>query len=377
MQDRGNDRINRYRPDGTFAQSFGGPSLFNNPLGLAVDAGGDLYAADAGNGTVRRFSPQGDMLQSYSGLGPVPFGIAVDPDGKLWVTTQGGTVRKVDPVTGAIELEFSIPNAQLPDIEFDAAGNANVMEFNSSRVLVYTRDGVLVDELGPIAASSAFRLAIDPDGRLLVTAYSDILVFDPPADPDDEDGVDAAVEDAAPNGGDGNADGVADSSQANVASLPAATGAGYVTLAAPDGTALAAVTATELPADPVPPANVAFPIGLLGFEVRGLTPGATVDVDVHVPDGVTPDSFWKLIGGAYVALDSAVVDGDVVTLTLTDGGPFDADGVADGVIVDPVGLGDEAELDHIVLSPATAIAGGRGDAGLHRHRRRRRRQRAR
>ena len=143
------------------------------------------------------------------------------------------------------------------------------MEFNSSRVLVYTRDGVLVDELGPIAASSAFRLAIDPDGRLLVTAYSDILVFDDPADPDDEDGVDAAVEDAAPNGGDGNADGVADSSQANVASLPAATGAGYVTLAAPDGTALAAVTATELPADPVPPANVAFPIGLLGFEVRG------------------------------------------------------------------------------------------------------------
>ncbi len=51
--------------------------------------------------------------------------------------------------------------------------------------------------------------------------------------PADTDGIDAAVEDGAPNGGDGNGDGTADSAQPHVASTPDPTG-GYVTIAAPD-----------------------------------------------------------------------------------------------------------------------------------------------
>ena len=67
---------------------------------------------------------------------------------------------------------------------------------------------------------------------------------------DDGDAVAATIEDAAPNGGDGNRDGLVDSRQSNVASLPAAVdvnGNGalddYVTIVAPEHTTLTNVRA--------------------------------------------------------------------------------------------------------------------------------------
>ena len=53
----------------------------------------------------------------------------------------------------------------------------------------------------------------------------------------DGDGVTATTEDAAPNNGDGNSDGIADSTQAHVTSLPNINGE-YVTIAAPAGLTL-------------------------------------------------------------------------------------------------------------------------------------------
>ena len=90
----------------------------------------------------------------------------------------------------------------------------------------------------------------------------------------DDDGVPAEVEDEAPNGGDGNLDGVLDSEQANVASLPTvSTSTGtvqlddLVTIESPPGTILQNVRAVSVPTDPRrPPASV-FPAGLFDYEV--------------------------------------------------------------------------------------------------------------
>src|SRR4029077_3297236 len=49
----------------------------------------------------------------------------------------------------------------------------------------------------------------------------------------DGDGVSAAIEDAAPNAGDGNGDGIPDSIQPDVTSLPNAVEGAYVPMAAP------------------------------------------------------------------------------------------------------------------------------------------------
>ena len=124
---------------------------------------------------------------------------------------------------------------------------------------------------------------------------------------DDGDGIAATIEDAAPNGGDGNRDGLVDSRQSNVASLPAAVdvnGNGtlddYVTIVAPEGTTLTNVRALEVPSDNPPPDGVNLPYGLFEYDVTVASPGDTADVTYVLPDeGVVPTSVHMLQNGVW------------------------------------------------------------------------------
>ena len=165
---------------------------------------------------------------------------------------------------------------------------------------------------------------------------------------DDGDGIAATIEDAAPNGGDGNRDGLVDSRQSNVASLPAAVdvnGNGalddYVTIVAPEGTTLTNVRALEVPSDNPPPDGVSLPYGLFEYEVTVASPGDTADVTYVLPDeGVAPTSVHMLQNGVWTdyadhtSVDS--VNGEV-TVALRDGGEGDETATTDGVIKDPSG----------------------------------------
>ena len=85
-----------------------------------------------------------------------------------------------------------------------------------------------------------------------------------------------------------------------------------------------------------------FPHGLFSFTIIGLTPGETVIVTITLPTPLPAGSqYWECINGLHWVDGTPFLgsnDGDnVITLTLTDGGPLDADGVANGTIVDPSG----------------------------------------
>ena len=155
----------------------------------------------------------------------------------------------------------------------------------------------------------------------------------------DGDGIAPAVEAAGPNGGDGNFDGEPDADQLNVASLPSAVaGAPYVTIESSGR--LLDVTATAVPASPAPPPGVSFPVGIVGFTIAGVPTGRTVSVGLYLPPGTNPTTVHKYQNGSYVDFTSnAIFDGDIVFLQLTDGGAGDADGQANGTIVDPVAIG--------------------------------------
>jgi len=88
------------------------------------------------------------------------------------------------------------------------------------------------------------------------------------------DGVDPSVEDAAPNGGDGNGDGRPDSEQANVASLPTTNGSYLTASFSPD---CAVSNVTVQPPSPTDPAFT-MPFGMVGFEADGCN---SVDVSLH------------------------------------------------------------------------------------------------
>jgi hypothetical protein len=84
-----------------------------------------------------------------------------------------------------------------------------------------------------------------------------------------------------------------------------------------------------------------FPHGYFSFTINMVPVGSTVTVTITMPANIPPDTqYWKCINGVWVNVTSQIGDNDgdnVLTLTITDGGTGDADGMANGSIVDPGG----------------------------------------
>lgn len=193
----------------------------------------------------------------------------------------------------------------------------------------------------------------------------------------DNDGVTSTVEDNVPGlttdsgtgtAGDGNGDGQPDSKQCDVCSVsfletstpvshPQGAPTAYITLVADsldgkvdttdDNTAvLENVQQQDAPADR--PSDVEMPFGMLSFTADVGNAGETETFSLYVDGDVAVNGYWKqTAGGSWVNLASEayggriVLEGDKTRLdfSLTDGGEFDSDGVADGRISDPGGIG--------------------------------------
>lgn len=88
---------------------------------------------------------------------------------------------------------------------------------------------------------------------------------------------------------------------------------------------------------------VDFPFGLLSFRLYTKTPGASVSMTMQFSNTMPPGAAWwktALEKGVYDYSPNAKFSANMksAVITLTDGGPGDADGVANGVIVDPGGI---------------------------------------
>ena len=104
---------------------------------------------------------------------------------------------------------------------------------------------------------------------------------------------------------------------------------------------LEAVSQSQLACQTTPPAY--FPHGFFIFNIVRIQNGATVIVTITLPSNMPIGTqYWKCINGQWVNATSILGDNDgdsVLTLTLRDGGPFDEDGLVNGIIVDPGGPG--------------------------------------
>jgi len=162
---------------------------------------------------------------------------------------------------------------------------------------------------------------------------------------DDDDGISSAIESAAPNSGDANNDGIADDQQDNVASMVDPLGNHYIAVAVNNACDLSNVSVqggTSLTSDN----NYNYPLGLLNFTADCGTPGFTTTVTQYYynpPSGTFV--VRKFVNGSYQTIPGATVSRQtiggqpvlVVSYMVTDGGFLDADGTANGTIVDPVG----------------------------------------
>ena len=185
----------------------------------------------------------------------------------------------------------------------------------------------------------------------------------------DSDGVSDAVENAAPNNGDGNGDGTQDYLQSIVTSYTIPNSSVYATFVtngcSENGTVSSLSESNFVATD----GNYEYPFGLKDFSLN-CSRGATVDVTkiVHVPDsadGLSVRKYRPETAEHFLAVpDSTVtnqtVGGEpvlVLNYQLTDGGALDDDGIANGVIVDPVGIARVAVASQQITTPTNGNTG--------------------
>lgn len=179
---------------------------------------------------------------------------------------------------------------------------------------------------------------------IMVLANNDCSGYEEEGDGADDDGISDAVEDAAPNNGDGNNDGTPDSEQNNVTSLSSPVSNKYVTLEVDSDCDLSNVGITSEDSKAVKDSGYTYPAGLLNFTA------ACEESNVRVFFYGEADAAVRKYNpatNAYFTITSATKTTEVisdqtatvVTYSVTDGGDLDVDGLDDGVITDPVGLG--------------------------------------
>jgi hypothetical protein len=162
---------------------------FGEPLGVAVNASGDVFVGDYGSESIIEFSPSGGELLriSTSGLVGHPSAVTFDATGDLYV--QGYSPGSVYEyfANGAGEVTSSSSSRQVvaagaTGIAFDA-GHETLYVAMGDHVAAYGAAGALEGEFGSGELGSTQRLAVDEvNGDLYVVdrAEGDAAVFGPP-----------------------------------------------------------------------------------------------------------------------------------------------------------------------------------------------------
>jgi sugar lactone lactonase YvrE len=156
-----NNRIRKIAPDGMvstlaggaegFANGAGAAASFNTPSGLAIDKAGNLYVADTGNNAVRKVTPQG-VVTTLAGTGVAgfadgeaaqarfngPVGVAVDAAGNVFVAdSYNDRIRKIG-IDGKVT---TIAGLDAPGY---ADGDATLAQFDTPTGIAVDAKGVLV-----------------------------------------------------------------------------------------------------------------------------------------------------------------------------------------------------------------------------------------
>ncbi|MEI7818912.1 MAG: choice-of-anchor U domain-containing protein [bacterium] len=188
------------------------------------------------------------------------------------------------------------------------------------------------------------------------------------------DGVLTAVENAAPNNGDGNGDGLADSQEPNVTSyLLANVGSGttdapiYSTFQNQGCSSNSSVTSVSADSLPVKDQGYSYPYGLTNFTLNcSRDQSATITKYYFTDQSATNFKLRKYKPSTltFVDIPGASINSVMIgtkkalkaTYTIVDGGPLDDDGVANGIIIDPVGLATANTLASILPTVGTLYA---------------------
>jgi hypothetical protein len=309
----------------------------------------------------------------------------------------GDQVARFDEAADQLEFTISLsqPSAFPVSVNYaseDDSAVAGVDYQSASGQLQFAVGQTSATVVVPIQFDSSntslrsFRLRLsDPQAAV----FSDSLARGYVIGGDDRDSVSVFLEAAAPNKGDGNADGIADATQSNVVTVAIGFGGNYLSFAADESVTLdefsQQVAVRDLESIPT---RVDALLGEFAFRVPAVQGAAQVVVDLstsenprNAPVGI--NSWYSRSSDAVAKWNEFLFDGDQgaeiidtqqdgspdqFILHLIDGGRGDTDGVVDGVItfvgtpvLDPNLFDDAADSDNDGVSDAVEDGAPGGD----------------
>lgn len=329
VSDMTNNRIKKFTSTGTLLATWtpAGSDNLNAPYGLCVDSSGNVYVADSGNLRIQKFDSNGNLLTKWS-ITSYPYDVAVDASGNVYVADLGNASIDKFTSTGTFITSWGSNGVNpgqfngLKGVAVDSAGNVYAAEGGNNRIQKFTSTGTFLTmwgRNGGDGSSGSGDGEFNNPYTLVVTPWQYVYVADT--------GNDRIQVFAYP--------------QVTSASVNTATNTGAATFTTSSGSIAGLTAWAQSQLACAPKSGLMFPQGFFSFNIVNLIPGTTVTVTITLPANMPANTqYWKCINGNWVDCTSLLGsnDGDnVLTLTITDGGLGDSDGLANGTIVDPGG----------------------------------------
>jgi DNA-binding beta-propeller fold protein YncE len=382
--DEGNNRVEKFNSSGSYITQWGssgsGNGQFDYAYAIATNSSGDVYVADAGNYRIEEFSSTGGYITQWGTYGNGN-GQFYDAEA-LAINNVSGNVYVVDPALNTVQ-EFTgsgtyitqwgssgSGNGQFSNaygVAVGNNGNVYVVDQNHNRIEEFSGSGTYITQWGSSGSGNGQfttpnGIATDSSGNVYVA-----------------DGGNNRIEEFSSTGGyitqwgsSGSGNGqfqfpwavtvdlnnniyVVDINNnrvekfnliQNLGTVTSAGSSNQINLTLPLTSNITSIS--SMPSS-INDGNYSYPLGLVNFTFS-TTVGATVPVTLSFQTNLTPGQVvarkYNPATQKYTTIPGAVITETTLsghaalqlTYSISDGSSLDADGAANGIIVDPVGL---------------------------------------